>query len=135
MLASPMRVFVVDDDEDTTQALSMLLKLHGYEVRCATCGTKAVEQAPDFKPDVMLLDLAMPKFDGLAVARQLRQMPDLLGMSLVAVTGYADTLHRRQALEAGFDECLTKPLPIKQLLELLTGIAASLRPPALKAAP
>jgi CheY-like chemotaxis protein len=122
MVAAPMRVFVVDDDADTTECMSLLLKHYGHEVRVANRGWTAIEQAPVFKPDLMLVDLAMPQVDGLAVARQLRSRPELASMALVAVTGYADAAHRQQALEAGFDECLVKPLPLNNLLELLVRV-------------
>lgn len=122
MVASPTRVFIVDDHADTTESLKMLLGLHGYVVRTANSGLAAIEQAPAFKPDLMLVDLAMPQVDGCMVARQIRAMPDLLGLSLISVSGYSDALHRRQAIEAGFDECLTKPLPINELLSLLARV-------------
>ena len=126
---APLRVFVVDDDQDTTESMRLLLKHWGHEVHVANDGFFAVEQAPNVKPDLMLVDLAMPKFDGLAVARRLRSEPALAEMPLVALTGYADPPHRQQALDAGFDECLIKPLPADDLLGLLdrvrTRIAAS----------
>ncbi|HEV7223279.1 MAG TPA: response regulator [Pirellulales bacterium] len=128
-MLAPLRVFVVDDDQDTTESMRLLLKHWGHEVHVANDGFFAVEQAPHVKPDLMLVDLAMPKFDGLAVARRLRSEPALAEMPLVALTGYADLPHRQQALEAGFDECLVKPLPADDLLGLLdrvrTRIAAS----------
>jgi len=127
---APLRVFVVDDDQDTTESMRLLLKHWGHEVHVANDGFFAVEQAPNVKPDLMLVDLAMPKFDGLAVARRLRSDPALAEMPLVALTGYADPPHRQQALDAGFDECLIKPLPADDLLGLLdrvrSRIAASL---------
>lgn len=122
MVAAAMRVFVVDDDADTTECMSLLLKHYGHEVRIANRGEAAIEQVPAFHPDVVLIDLAMPRVDGLTVARKLRLRPELASMSLVAVTGYADSVHRQQALDAGFDECLVKPLPLDQLLELLVRV-------------
>jgi CheY-like chemotaxis protein len=107
-----MRVFVVDDDCATTECMSLLLKHWGHDVHVANHGSVAIEEAPRFKPDVMLVDLAMPVVDGLTVARRIREMPELVTTSLVALTGWSDTSHRQQALEAGFEECLTKPLPV-----------------------
>jgi CheY-like chemotaxis protein len=124
-----MRVLVVDDDYDTTECMRLLLEHWGHDVHVANEGGVAVAQAPVFKPDLMLVDLAMPDVDGLQVARQVRQASELGHTSLVAVTGYADATHREQALTAGFDECLVKPLPLEQLLALLervrTRVAAS----------
>ena len=122
--AAPMRVFVVDDDFDTTECMRLLIKQWGHDVHVANEGTVAVEQAPQLKPDVMIVDLGMPVVDGLTVARRLRQMPELTTMSLVALTGWSDASHREQALEAGFDECLIKPLPVDDLLELLGRVAS-----------
>ena len=124
MVAAPMRVLVVDDDADTTECMSLLLKHYGHEVRVANRGVSAIEQAPIFRPDLMLVDLAMPQVDGLTVARQVRLRPELANISLVAVTGYVDPAHRQQALDAGFDECLAKPLPLDQLLQLLARVRA-----------
>jgi CheY-like chemotaxis protein len=119
LATSPMRVFVVDDDRDTTECMRLLLEHWGHDVHIANEGAVAVAQAPLIKPDLMLVDLGMPRVDGLQVARQVRQVSDLVHTSLVAVTGYADAPHREQALAAGFDECLVKPLPLEQLLALL----------------
>lgn len=72
----------------------------------------------------MLVDLGMPLVDGMMVARQLRARAELTTTSFVAVTGYADAPHRQQALDAGFDECLIKPVPLEALLALLEKIQA-----------
>ncbi|HET6883002.1 MAG TPA: response regulator [Pirellulales bacterium] len=114
-----MRVLVVDDDRDTTDCMSLLLKHLGHEAHVANDGGVAIEQAPRIRPDLMLVDLAMPKISGLQVAQQVRQAPELANTSLVALTGYGDAPHREEAMAAGFDECLTKPLPMDHLLALL----------------
>lgn len=121
-MVAALRVFVVDDDADTTECMSRLLKHNGHEVRVANRGATAIEQAPIFKPDLMLVDLGMPQVDGLAVARQVRLLPELARTSLIALSGYGDPAHRQQALDAGFDDCLIKPLPLDELLELLARV-------------
>jgi CheY-like chemotaxis protein len=120
-LGSPdtMRVLVVDDDRDTTDCMSLLLRHLGHEAHVANEGGEAIEQAPRIRPDLMLVDLGMPEISGLQVAWQVRQAPELANTSLVALTGYGDAPHREEAMAAGFDECLTKPLPMDQLLALL----------------
>lgn len=115
----PMRVFVVDDDHDTTECMRLLISRWGHNVHVANDGGTAIAQAPKFKPDVMLVDLGMPLIDGLTVARRVREVPALAGTSLVALTGYADPRHRQDALDAGFDEYLVKPLPLDELQRLL----------------
>lgn len=117
--ALPMNVYVVDDDRDTTECTRLLLEIWGHKVFVANCGADAIEQAPQIKPDLMLVDLGMPRVDGLQVARKVRQYSTLAHTSLVALTGYADQPHIDQALAAGFDECLVKPLPIDEMQALL----------------
>lgn len=119
-----MRVMVVDDDHDTTDCMRLLLNHWGHEVHVANEGALAIEQAPRIKPDLMLVDLGMPQVNGLQVARQVRQVAELDRTSLVALTGYADAPHREEAIAAGFDECLTKPLPMDQLQALLARVQA-----------
>lgn len=119
LLQPPVRVYVVDDDHDTTECMRMLLEIWGHDVHVANDGASAIEQAPRINPDVMMVDLAMPRIDGLEVARRIRQNSELNHTSLVAVSGYADQQHRELALAAGFDECLVKPLPAEDILALL----------------
>lgn len=115
----PMRVYVVDDDRDTTECMRLLISRWGHDVHVANDGGSAIEEAPKFKPNVMLVDLGMPLIDGLMVARRVREVPELSGTSLVALTGFADPSHRQEALDAGFDEYLVKPLPLDELERLL----------------
>lgn len=122
MNAAPMRVYVVDDDLDTTECMRLLLKHWGHDVHVANRGREAIEQAPFVRPDLMLVDLGMPEVDGLTVAREVSQTAVLASTSLVALTGYADQKHRQQAFDAGFHECLTKPLPADELLKLLSRV-------------
>lgn len=121
---APMRVFVVDDDRDTTECMRLLIKQWGHEVHVANEANLAIEQAHFVKPHLMLVDLGMPVVDGLTVARRVREVPDLASVSLVALTGYADPQRRQEALEAGFDEYLTKPLPVDELQALLNRVRA-----------
>lgn len=121
---STMRVFVVDDDRDTTECMRMVFNLWGHDVQVANDGASAIERAPLINPDLMMVDLAMPQVDGLQVARRVRQHAELAHTSLVAVSGYADPRHQKEALAAGFDECLVKPLPIDQMLALVNRVRA-----------
>lgn len=102
--------------------MRLLFKHWGHEVHVSNRGREAIEQAPLLKPHIMFVDLGMPDIDGLTVARQLRQTPALGSTSLIAYTGYSDEERCQQALEAGFDECLVKPLPAEQLRKLLSGV-------------
>src|SRR5690349_16148930 len=85
-----LRILVVDDNEDGADTLSPLVKLWGAKVLVAYDGVSGLTLARTFRPDVILLDLAMPGVDGYQLARQLRKDPDLKGAVLIALTGYAD---------------------------------------------
>lgn len=114
-----LRVLVVDDDRDTVDSLAMLLRCWGHEVHVAQDGVGALAQATAFHPQLMLVDLAMPGMHGLELAKRLRSLPELSKTPLVAVTGLGDQRHRQQAIDAGFDDFLTKPYGLSELLQVL----------------
>jgi two-component system CheB/CheR fusion protein len=103
------RVLVVDDNHDTADSLAVLLKVGGHQVRTAHDGPAALEEAASFRPEVVLLDIGLPRMDGYEVARRLREEVGLRGALLVAVTGYGQEEDRRRAEEAGFQVHLVKP--------------------------
>jgi CheY-like chemotaxis protein len=117
----PVRsVLVVDDCQDTAGTTALLIRLWGYEARVALDGPTALRLAGERTPDFVLLDLAMPRMDGCQVARRLRALPGVDGMTIIAITGYGDGDHVEQARAAGCDHCLVKPVPpeaLKQILE------------------
>lgn len=113
------RILVVDDNEDSADSLAMLLEITGHEVRTANDGLRAIEEAQDFVPDVILLDIGLPGLSGLDVARRLREMPFLRSALIIAQTGYGQDEDRRRSLEAGFDHHLTKPLDLAELKKVL----------------
>lgn len=115
---STLRVLVVDDNRDAADSLSLLVKLWGHDVRTAYNGT-AVTLAPVYKPDVILLDIGMPKLDGNNMTRQLRQRTDFKDTLFIAVTGYQDEANRLLSHEAGFDHYLIKPIDPGVLEKLL----------------
>src|ERR1043166_10232255 len=98
-----LRILVVDDDRDTADTLSVLLKKLGHETRGCYDGTSAVEEAQNFRPQLVLLDLAMPDISGMQLVTKLRGLADLRDTPIVAVTGYPDAEHRERAIMAGFD--------------------------------
>ena len=121
-----MRVLVVDDNEDAAATMAILLKHCGHIAHLAGDGETALQQAPLLRPDMMFIDLAMPKLDGLAVARLLRKLPECAGTPLIAVSGFVDSEHRAQATAAGFDDFLAKPYPLSELLETLARVQAKM---------
>lgn len=115
---STLRVLVVDDNRDAADSLSLLVKLWGHDVRTAYNGA-AVTLAPAYKPDVILLDIGIPKLDGNAMTRLLRQQPDFQETLFIAVTGFHDEAHRLLSRDAGFDHYLIKPIDPGVLEKLL----------------
>jgi signal transduction histidine kinase/CheY-like chemotaxis protein len=120
--ASVHRVLVVDDNKDAATSLSMMLALDGHEVRRAYDGIEALEVAEEFRPEVVLLDIGMPRMDGYATARELRKRPWARDLFLVAVTGWGHQEDKRRSAEAGINRHLVKPVEpeiLRQLVEEL----------------
>jgi CheY-like chemotaxis protein len=113
------RILVVDDHVDAGETMTMLLRAAGHDVRLVHRGPDALEEAARFHPSVVLLDIGLPGMDGYEVARRLRQQVAQEPMLLVAISGYGQDEHRREAREAGFDHFFTKPVSIKVLREFL----------------
>jgi PAS domain S-box-containing protein len=113
------RVLVVEDLEDTATTLAELLRADGNEVQTAADGADAVEQARVFKPDVILLDLGLPKLDGYQACRAIRNQPWGAGIFIVAVTGWGQDKDRERALAAGFNAHMVKPISYDALRRLL----------------
>jgi CheY-like chemotaxis protein len=121
MAPVPCRVLVVDDNVDAARTMAMLLELEGYQVECAFDGQHALDCVRDRPPDALLLDIGLPRLDGLEVARRLRAQSGEAARKrlLVAVSGYGRDQDRAQALQAGFDLHFTKPADPEQLLQVL----------------
>ncbi|HKB40492.1 MAG TPA: response regulator [Gemmataceae bacterium] len=115
----PLRVLIVDGCPDTRNCLRRLLGSWGHEVREAADGPAALMGANAFLPEVVLLDLAVPRMDGYEVARRLRRLPGLGRPLLVAVTGTDRGCDVTRAREAGFDLLLARPVDPEQLCRLL----------------
>ncbi|MFO0890286.1 MAG: PAS domain S-box protein [Isosphaeraceae bacterium] len=120
------RVLVVDDSPDATETLRRLLGRLGHEVQTAGDGIAACQAALAFRPDLVILDLGLPRMDGFEVARRLRAEPSLDGVRLVALSGYGSESDRRKTAEVGFDEHLVKPIDFEALRRILerTGVAS-----------
>jgi CheY-like chemotaxis protein len=113
------RVLLADDNRDAADTLALLLKLSSHEVRVAHGGREALALAEELRPDVALLDIAMPEIDGYAVAQALRRAPWAAGLRLIALTGRGQEEDKLRARAAGFDHHLTKPVSPEALQELL----------------
>jgi PAS domain S-box-containing protein len=113
------RILVVDDYPNAAESLAKWLRRFGNEVEVAFDGLEAIEAAQQFRPDVMLLDIGMPKLNGYETARRIRQQPWGKHMVLVALTGWGQEEDRKRTREAGFDLHLVKPVDHSQLAAFL----------------
>ncbi len=120
-----LRILVVDDNRDAADSLAMLLRTTGNDIRTAYDGLEAVQVASEFRPDVVLLDIGLPKIDGHEVAQRIRKEPWGRQMCLIAVTGWSDETDRARSRAAGFDHHLVKPLDTGHLAQLLGSVGRS----------
>jgi CheY-like chemotaxis protein len=116
------RILVVDDWCDTADSLAELLTLWGYDARACYDGKTALELAPAYQPNVVVLDVGMPGMNGFQVALRLRQMHDL-ETTIIGVSGYTGKACQASARDAGFHQCLAKPVEMKSFRELVRRIA------------
>ena len=117
-MSEARRILVVDDNADAADSLGMLLQVRGDEVRVAYDGLEALALAREFEPEIVLLDIGMPKLSGYDVARQLRAARGG-SVLIVAITGWGQEDDRQRARESGFDHHFTKPVDFDALLELI----------------
>ncbi|HTW38495.1 MAG TPA: response regulator [Steroidobacteraceae bacterium] len=113
------RILVADDNYDAAQSLALMLGIDGHEVRTASDGLEALRVAEEFRPQLVLLDIGMPKLDGYETARRLRERPWSRATRLFALTGWGQEEDRERARQAGFDRHLVKPVDPDELTELL----------------
>ena len=122
------RVLVVDDDRVIQQLLEVNLELEGYQVAgTASDGREAIELAGRLKPDLILLDIMMPKMDGLEVCRHLKSDPALAKIPVVLLSARAQDMDIREGLEIGADAYLTKPFDPVELLDVVGRLLAGER--------
>jgi len=118
------RILVVDDNRDAALSLAMMLKIMGHETETAHDGIEALEAAPSFHPDLILLDIGMPRLNGYDTARRIRQVEWGKNLMLVALTGWGQDQDRRMSQEAGFDFHLVKPVELSELEKILATTGA-----------
>jgi CheY-like chemotaxis protein len=113
------KILVVDDNRDAAESLQILLELSGHEVLLAYDGEEALAAVASHRPEVILLDIGLPKLDGFEVARRLRADESNRSLLLVALTGYGRAGDRALSHDAGFDHHLVKPVEPVTLISLL----------------
>jgi signal transduction histidine kinase/ActR/RegA family two-component response regulator len=120
--AGAKRVLIVEDNGDARETLAQLLGMIGHEVSTAKDGAEGLRLAATAHADVALVDIGLPDLSGYEVAKRLRSSPETAHLHLVALTGYGRDEDRKLAIEAGFDEHLTKPVELEELERLLESV-------------
>jgi CheY-like chemotaxis protein len=113
------KILVVDDNAHAVRLLELLLAAQGHTTHTALDGASAVAAARSFVPDLVLLDLSLPDFDGFEVAHRLHAIPELARVEIVALTGWSDPELAARARRSGFAELLVKPVDLDTLDRLL----------------
>lgn len=115
-----LRILVVDDNSDAADMLKMILELNGHEVIAEYSAYKAIKTAPEFKPQICILDIGLPDIDGYTLARRLKNIRELYDTMFVAVTGYGQEEDQKNSKAAGFDHHFVKPVDLSTLLNVLS---------------
>jgi CheY-like chemotaxis protein len=118
VLTSSLKVLIVDDNREAVETLGIMVERLGHDVRRAHDGHSAIDIAASFLPNVVLMDVGMPRLDGCETARRIRREPWGKSITLVALTGWGQDEDRRRTHEAGFDHHLVKPVASTVLLHL-----------------
>jgi CheY-like chemotaxis protein len=116
---------IVDDNRDGADSLALMLRLMGNDTVTAYDGQEGVDTAERVRPDVILLDIGLPKLNGYEAARRIREQSWGNHPVLIAVTGWGQDEDRRRSHDAGFDHHMVKPVDPDNLLKLLAGLQAS----------
>lgn len=118
------KILVVEDNEQNRVLMRQIFTHHGYAVIEATDGLTGLAMARAQLPDLILLDIQMPVMNGYMVIRELRNTPELKKVKVIAVTSFAMKGDREKALEAGFDDYVTKPIDTRKFPELVDEVLA-----------
>ena len=125
--SSPLRVLVVDDSRVIRELIAVNLELEGFEVTTASDGEAAVRLASEVRPDVITLDVMMPRLNGFEAVERLRQDPTTAAIPVVMVTGRAQTGDLDRGREVGVAAYVTKPFEPTDLVEVVTRLAREAR--------
>jgi CheY-like chemotaxis protein len=114
-----LRILIADDNVDGADSLALLLHMDGHVVLTATDGREAIEAAEAFRPDVILMDVAMPNLDGLEATREIRRRPWGARVRIIALTAWGQEAERRRTHAAGMNDHLVKPVDPQVLAAVL----------------
>ena len=118
-------MLVVDDDEVIRQLIAVNLRLEGFDVETAVDGQDCLDRVADVKPDVITLDVMMPRLDGWVTATQLRRNPETAGIKVVLITARAQEDDRDRGRQVGVDAYLTKPFDPAEMIRVVRELASA----------
>ena len=113
------KILIVEDNPRNMRLMELLLRGNGYTLLKATDGEEALEVAVREHPDLILMDIQLPRLSGLEATRQLRQMPAFSHIPILAINAYAMGGDKEKFIDAGFDACLPKPINTRELREMI----------------
>lgn len=116
------KILVVDDEADIQELLKYNLSKEGFDVKTASDGVRAIEIAKEFIPDLILLDIMMPKMDGVETCRQIRDTPDLAGAFVIFLTARSEEYSEVAAFDMGADDYITKPIKPRALISRINAL-------------
>jgi two-component system cell cycle response regulator DivK len=118
------KILYIEDHPAQRDIMAQMLELSGYEVAVASDGIDGLEQVRSWKPDLVLMDLRMPRMDGFEAIRELRKDPTTADIPVIAISAWASAKHKERALEAGANEHFTKPVDLTRLLDTINRLLA-----------
>src|SRR2546423_2163996 len=123
-MSEPRKILIVDDEENLVRLLEMNLQRNGYETRAAYNGVDGLQAAADIRPDLMLLDVNMPRMEGFEVLQHMKADPELRDIPVVMLTAQAQTESLWHGIESGAEYYVTKPIDLPGLLALVDKMLA-----------
>lgn len=123
------KILYIEDHPAQRDIMAQMLELSGYEVAVAADGIDGVERARSWSPDLILMDLRMPRMDGFEAIRELRKDPTTAGIPIIAISAWASAKHKERAMEAGANDHFTKPVELPRLLETINQFLSGQKSP------
>jgi CheY-like chemotaxis protein len=118
------KILYIEDHPAQRDIMAQMLELSGYEVAVASDGIDGLDQARSWKPDLILMDLRMPRMDGFEAIKELRKDPTTEEIPVIAISAWASAKHKERAMEAGANEHFTKPVDLTRLLDTINRLLA-----------
>ena len=128
-MTSPASILVVDDEPNILLSLQFLMKKAGYDVRTAKDGEQALDEIARARPDLVLLDVMMPKLDGFTVCQRIRTNPEWQGVRIIMLTARGRDVEREKGLALGADDYITKPFSTKDAMDRVAAVLGKPTPP------